>query len=78
DPTRAYHEARDWFRFEFAVHQGESHLGVRALYRSAGWVLPLLVALGVRRGANRLATIGSLARGIRDAVREPRHGLRST
>ncbi|MCI4317671.1 MAG: glycosyltransferase, partial [Thermoplasmata archaeon] len=35
DPTRAYHEARDWFRFEFAVHHGESHLGVRALYRAA-------------------------------------------
>ncbi|MFI5415355.1 MAG: hypothetical protein ACHQ16_06815, partial [Candidatus Lutacidiplasmatales archaeon] len=72
DPNRTYHEARDWFRFEFAVHRGESRLGVRALYRSVGWILPLLLALGIRRGANRVATVTSLARGIRDALREPR------
>ncbi|MCI4320855.1 MAG: glycosyltransferase [Thermoplasmata archaeon] len=69
DPARTYHETRDWFRFEYAMHAGDRILTLRALYHASGWILPLLLALAIRRGASRRATTAALLRGVRDAVR---------
>jgi GT2 family glycosyltransferase len=69
DPDRTFFETADWFRFQFAVHRGEPGLRMRVLYHSAAWIVPLLLALAVRRGARRLATSAALFRGMRDGLR---------
>jgi GT2 family glycosyltransferase len=69
DPGRTFYEASDWFRLEFELHRGERWLKSRAIYHSAGWILPLLLALAIRRGADRTATILALASGVREGLR---------
>jgi GT2 family glycosyltransferase len=69
DPARTYHEARDWTRFQYSVHQGESWITARILFHSVGWVGPLILALGIRKGSSRFRTIRALGLGLRDGVR---------
>lgn len=69
DPERTYFEASDWFRLEFQIHRGQWGVAWRALYHSGTWILPLLLALVIRKGATRSATIAALVRGVRDGLR---------
>ena len=68
DPERTYHETIDWFRLERGIHSGEPALVARLLYHSIGWIAPLLVALAIRPGANRLRTLGAVVKGLRDGL----------
>jgi GT2 family glycosyltransferase len=73
DPERTYHEARDWVRFQYSVHRGESAVVPRMLLHSAGWVGPLVLALGIRRDAHSMRTVEALAHGFLDGLRsQPR------
>ncbi len=71
DPERARREVADWFRFHRRWGPGGRGFALRASYHALGFLLPELVAVGIRPARHRLRLLVALGRGYREGLVGP-------
>lgn len=68
NPERCRLEVADWFRFQRRWNGVHSFFALRASYHAAGFLVPLLLAAGVRREGRSLSVLTAILRGCREGL----------
>lgn len=71
DPSRVYHEVRDWFSLMRSLHPGQTFFSVRATFHASGFMVPNGLSYMLGGGAQGHESLKQLIRGYLSSLRPP-------